>query len=469
MFSVHLSEIPRTISFRTGLLFLALFGCSFLALFGYIYWQTAFYLKTEADTALYRQVENRSAQAPDLQLLEIRKHAVQDAEARLPHSLFDADGKFIAGAIHQLPPYSAFDKPQEFRWLKANGHHRTIRFIVHRQADGKILLVAQDIHDIREFDELLINALISGGILLLVVGLFGAVALGYSAHRRLDKVSRSIKGIIEGDLTGRLPIQGTNDDIDRLASVVNGMLDELERLMSEVKGVCDDIAHDLRTPLTRLIAGLERAQRRGLDEEQYAGSINAALTEAKALLLTFKALLRISEIENSARRSHFAPLDLNLICADAAELYEPLAEERGIQLTLAESQTPAIIAGDAQLMFDAICNLLDNAIKFCPDQSQVRLTVIAEHSAVGIRVSDNGPGIAPAEREAVLRRLYRAESSRHTPGNGLGLSMVSAVARLHDMQLAVSDAAPGCQIDLLGKKPSATSALLLNPGVQNQL
>ena len=461
MSSVRLSEIPRTISFRTGLLFLGLFGCSFLALFGYVYWQTAFYLKTEADTALYRQVESRSAQGPELQLREIRNHAEQDTEARVPQSLFDAQGQFIAGAIQQLPPFSAYDKPQEFDWRKPSGHQRSIRFIVHHLADGKTLLVAQDIHDIREFDELLIKALVSGGVLLLVVGLFGAVVLGYSAHRRLDKVSRSIKGIIEGDLTGRLPIQGNNDDIDRLASVVNGMLDELERLMNEVKGVCDDIAHDLRTPLTRLIAGLERTQRRGLDEAQYAASIDAALVEAKALLLTFKALLRISEIENSARRSHFAPLDLNLISADATELYEPLAEERGISLTLNESQIPAVIAGDAQLLFDALCNLLDNAIKFCPDHSRVNLTVIADHGSVGIRVTDNGPGIAEGEREAVFRRLYRAEASRNTPGNGLGLSMVSAVARLHDLKLTVSDAAPGCRIELLGKTGLAgTSALL---------
>ena len=451
MSSVRLSEIPRTISFRTGLLFLGLFGCSFLALFGYVYWQTAFYLKTEADTALYRQVETRSAQDTALQLREIRNHAEQDTEARVPQSLFDAQGQFIAGAIQQLPPFSAYDKPQEFDWRKPSGHQRSIRFIVHHLADGKTLLVAQDIHDIREFDELLIKALVSGGVLLLVVGLFGAVVLGYSAHRRLDKVSRSIKGIIEGDLTGRLPIQGNNDDIDRLASVVNGMLDELERLMNEVKGVCDDIAHDLRTPLTRLIAGLERTQRRGLDEAQYAASIDAALVEAKALLLTFKALLRISEIENSARRSHFAPLDLNLISADATELFEPLAEERGISLTLYKSQRPAVIAGDAQLLFDALCNLLDNAIKFCPDHSQVSLTVIADHGSVGICVTDNGPGIAEGEREAVFRRLYRAEASRNTPGNGLGLSMVCAVARLHDLMLTVSDAAPGCRIELLGK------------------
>lgn len=449
---VRLSEIPRTISFRTGLVFLGLFGCSFLALFGYVYWQTAVYLKTEADTLLYRQVENRSAQDPQLQLREIRNHAAQDADGRMPHSLFDQQGQFLAGAIEQLPPFTAYDKPQEFRWKKANGHHRPVRFIVHRLADGKTLLVAQDIHDIREFDELLIRALVSGGVLLLVVGLFGAVVLGYSAHRRLDKVSRSIKGIIEGDLTGRLPVRGNNDDIDRLATVVNGMLDELERLMSEVKGVCDDIAHDLRTPLTRLIAGLERTQRRGLDEAQYAASIDAALNEAKSLLLTFKALLRISEIEDSARRSHFAPLDLNLISADAVELYEPLAQERDINLTLEPARFPAVMPGDAQLLFDAICNLLDNAIKFCPDHSAVRLTVISEPNRVGLCVTDNGTGIAQAEQEAVLRRLYRAEASRHTPGNGLGLSMVSAVARLHDMKLSISDAAPGCRIELTTRR-----------------
>ena len=452
MSSVRLSEIPRTISFRTGLVFLGLFGCSFLALFGYVYWQTAFYLKTEVDNGLYRQMADRSAQEPELQLRELRGHAVQDVEARLPHSLFDAQGQHMAGAIQQLPPISVYDTPQEFDWLKPNGRQRPIRFIAHRLPDSKILLVAQDIHDIREFDELLIRALVSGGLLLLVVGLVGAVALGYSAHRRLDTLSRSIKGIIEGDLTGRLPILGTNDDIDRLASVVNGMLDELGRLMSEVKGVCDDIAHDLRTPLTRLIGGLERTQRRGLDEAQYAASIDAALTEAKALLLTFKALLRISEIENSARRSHFASLDLNQISADAAELYEPLAEERGISLTLNPSQSPAIISGDAQLLFDALCNLLDNAIKFCPDHGRVSLTVIAEQGTVGIRVTDTGPGIAQSEREAVFRRLYRAESSRHTPGNGLGLSMVAAVARLHDLKLTVSDAGPGCQIDLVSTR-----------------
>lgn len=451
MFSVHLSDIPRTISFRTGAMFLVLFGCSFLVFFGYIYWQTAVYLKSEADEALYRQVENRSQQTPEIRAQQIRQHAVQDVAGRSPHALFDAQNQHIAGAIEVLPPFSAYDRPSELHWQKSTGHRRLIRFIAHKLPNGDTLLVAQDLHDIHEFDELLVHAFISGGLLLLLAGVLGTIALGHFAHRRLDVLSRSIEGIIQGDLSRRLPTRGNRDDIDRIASVVNKMLDELERLMSEVKGVCDDIAHDLRTPLTRLIAGLERAQRRAEHEDVYAPAIDAAIVEARGLLLTFRALLRISEIEDSARRSHFAKIDCNKIGADAAEFFEPLAEEKNIQLIFTAATQPAWLAGDAQLLFDAVGNLLDNAIKFSPDGSVIELAIIATGKVTGLRVTDNGPGIPEPERDAVLRRLYRAEASRHTAGNGLGLSMVAAVARLHDMTLVIGDAQPGCQIELTAK------------------
>ena len=451
MYSVRLSDIPRTISFRTGLMFLGLFLFSFLALFGYIYWQTTVYLRAEADAALHRQADNRSRLSSVERLQEILVHNRQDTEQRTPHSLFDAEGNHLAGAVKRLPEAKAFDRPADYNWHKADDRHRPLRFMLHRLDDGNILMVAQDAHDIHEFNELLVRAMISGGVLLLLVGLVGSVALGYFARRRLDALSHSISEIVKGDLSRRLPTRGNNDDVDRIAMVVNGMLDELERLMSEVKGVCDDIAHDLRTPLTRLMAGLERAQRRGVTADDYARTIDAALSEAGALLSTFRALLRISEIEDSARRSHFAPVDLNLVAADAAELFEPLAEERGIRLSYAPAPNTPMIAGDAQLLFDATCNLLDNAIKFSPDQGAVCLTISDGPEGVSLRVCDNGPGIAEAEREAVLRRLYRAEASRHTPGNGLGLSMVAAVARLHDMTLRIGDAQPGCLVELLLK------------------
>ncbi|MGC5700760.1 HAMP domain-containing histidine kinase [Pseudomonas sp. NFXW11] len=447
---VRLSEIPRTTSFRTALLFLALFGCSFFALFGYIYWQTTGYLLAEVDTALYHEVERQSAQAPALRHQEMLEHAAQDPEGRHPQGLFDASGNPLAGAIRQLPASGADDKPAEFIWDKSHGHDRPIRYLLRRLDDGGTLLLGQDIHDIREFDELLVNALISGGSLLLLVGLLGAIALGLSARRRLEVLSRSIRKIVEGDLSGRLPTRGNNDDIDRIAEVVNGMLDALERLMSEVKGVCDDIAHDLRTPLTRLIAGLERAQRRSLSPQACGATIDTALGEAKGLMQTFSALLRISEIEGSARRSHFTPVDFNQIAADAVELFEPLAQERGIGLAFHPSADACRLLGDAQLLFDATCNLLDNAIKFSPEQSTVTVSISTREQHCTLSIRDQGPGIPEAEREAVLRRLYRGESSRHTPGNGLGLSMVSAVARLHEMRLQISDAHPGCQVQLSG-------------------
>lgn len=451
MSSVRLSEIPRTSGFRVGLLFLALFGVSFLALFGYTYWQTAVYLKSEVDANLHRQIENRSSQPADVRLQEIRRHATQDHEGRVPHSLFDAQGNYVAGPLKRLPDGKSFDTPDEIRWQRPDGEVRPIRYIKHRLDDGQILVAAQDVHDIHEFDELLVNALVSGGALLLVIGLIGAMWLGNSTRVRLNALSNAIRRIVEGDLSRRLPVRGNYDDIDRISNVVNSMLDELERLMSEVKGVCDDIAHDLRTPLTRLIAGLERAQRRELEAQEYERVIDAALNEAKGLLMTFRALLRISEIEDSVRRSHFAPIDLNRIGGDAVELFEPLAEERNISLELVPAASPALISGDAQLLFDASCNLIDNAIKFSPEGAHVRVEISATSNIVGLTVRDNGPGIPESEREAVFRRLYRAESSRQTAGNGLGLSLVAAVARLHDLELTVTDAYPGCSISLQGK------------------
>lgn len=451
MFFARLSDVPRTISFRTALIFLALFICSFLALFGYIYWQTTGYLLNEVDGELYRAIDIRSSQPGPIRLQEMLDHSKGDPNNLAPFTLFDARGNPTAGPMKSIPKFGTLDQPHEFSWSAPGGHDRPVRFIVHRLDDGSTLVVAEDIHDIREFHELLMNALISGGSLLILVGLIGAVALGYSARRRLDVLTRSIRRIVAGDLGRRLPIRGNGDDIDRLSEVVNGMLDAIERLMGELKGVCDDIAHDLRTPLTRLIGGLERARRHRLSESEYLEAVDEALDEAKGMMQTFRALLRISQIEAGARRSNFSTVDLNKIGADVEELFEPLADERGIRLEFVAAGRPALFSGDPQLLFDATCNLLDNALKFAPDKGRVEVRVIADAIRSGLSVSDNGPGIPAEEREAVFRRLYRGEASRNTSGNGLGLSMVSAVARLHDMSLEIHDAQPGCRMEMMGK------------------
>jgi signal transduction histidine kinase len=270
--------------------------------------------------------------------------------------------------------------------------------------------------------------------------------------RRIDAVTRAIERIVRGNLSERLPAGGGRaGDLDRLVQVVNGMLDDIERLMQEVKGVSDGIAHDLRTPLTRLLAGLERAQRRAASAGEYAAAVEAAIVETQGILATFSAMLRIAEVEDGARRAGFTRLDLAQVAADVTELYDPLAEAKGVTLALKTAGPgPVEIPGDPSLLFEAIGNLVDNAIKFTPAGGCVTVRVFQEDGRRGVAVADTGPGIPAAEREAVLRRFYRAEKSRHTPGSGLGLSLVAAVAKLHGLRLTIEDAHPGCRVTLAG-------------------
>ncbi|WP_271023803.1 ATP-binding protein [Rhizobium sp. RCAM05973] len=234
-----------------------------------------------------------------------------------------------------------------------------------------------------------------------------------------------------------------------MAGVVNKMLAEIERLMHEVKGVCDNIAHDLRTPLTRLLAGLERVQRRSSSTEDYRQGVDEAIAETQAALRTFSALLRISEIEDGIRRSGFQSVDVVAIATDAVDFYEPAADEKSILMTFSVEGTPILaIPGEPSLLFEAIGNLLDNAIKFTPEGGAVSVRIRGGPRVTDITVSDTGPGIPPDESETILRRFYRTERSRHTPGNGLGLSLVAAVARLHAMVIIIDQPDTGASVSL---------------------
>jgi signal transduction histidine kinase len=448
MSSVGLSDIPRTTSFRLALLFLGLFGAASLALFGFMYWQTAGYVSHRVDNWLRNEMASRVATHSGERLRQLNERGALDPDGLRPMALFAGGGELLAGATVTLPsPLPPMDLPFDFM-LPRGGAMMPFRGTLHRLGSGDILLVAQDMSEIRQFRDLLLGAMASAGLVVLVLGLAGAAIVGAGALGRIDAVTRAIQRIIEGDLTKRLPSRGTSGDLDRLIQVVNRMLDEIEWLMHEVKGVTDDIAHDLRTPLTRLLAGLERVYRRGGTAEDYGAAVEEAITETRALLATFGALLRIAEVEAGARRAGFTMLDLNTLAADAADFYEPLAEYKGVALSLETARVPAVMPGDPSLLFEAIGNLVDNAIKFTPSNGRVGLRIIAGDERLGLEVSDSGPGIPLAERTAVLRRFHRAEKSRHTPGSGLGLSLVAAVAKLHGLNLAIEDVEPGCRVRL---------------------
>ncbi|WP_223799026.1 sensor histidine kinase [Sphingomonas nostoxanthinifaciens] len=346
-------------------------------------------------------------------------------------------------------PLGDVDRPFFFTSSTASGRFR-YRGLAHRFPGGEVALVAQNLHEAREFDEAFLQTAFWGGLLTALLGLGGAVVVAVGTVRRFDAAAFAIQEIMRGDLSRRLPTGGTSSDLDRLVIVVNAMLDEIERLMGEVKGVCDGIAHDLRTPLTRIVAGLERVQRRTPAPEGYAAAVDDAVAELRAVLRTFSAMLRIAEIEDGARRKGFQDVDLATIVQDVVDFHEPVAEDRSIALSFEhDPERITVLSGDPGLLFTAISNLVDNALKFTPPHGRVSVGLHDSDGMLAIVVSDTGYGIDPDERNAVFRRFYRSEDSRHTPGNGLGLALVAAVARLHDLSVAIEQLTPGTRIALI--------------------
>jgi len=252
-----------------------------------------------------------------------------------------------------------------------------------------------------------------------------------------------------GNLSDRVPLRGTSDEFDQLAGNLNRMLDQIERLMTAMREVTDDVAHDLRTPLSRLRTRLERALSEPSGADASAGSsqgeaIRAAIAEADRLLATFNALLSIAELESGARRDETGPLDLSQVAWAAAELYEPVAEEKGFMLNVL-AEPDVIIRGDRHLLSQALDNLLDNALKYA-GAGEIEIRVCRHNGQAVLEVADRGPGIPEADRETVLDRFVRLEASRTTPGNGLGLSLVRAIVRRHGGSVVLEDNRPGLRV-----------------------
>ncbi|GAB3627660.1 two-component sensor [Pandoraea terrae] len=448
-FFARLRELPRTSSFRLAVLFLGLFGLVSLGLCAYLYISISGFAMQSVDDWLLREQAGIRRVAPDRLRAALDEKARVDTLQRRPFGLFDAGGARLAGGFPGVQPViPSLDKPFSTK-VTIHGHRVPLRCIATALPSQQLVLQCQDVHDVGHFNEQLREVLVSVGVATLLVWLGCAAFVAASAMRRIDAVTDSIRDIMTGDLGRRLPVSGQRNDIDRLAAVVNGMLDHIERLMDEVRGVCDAIAHDLRTPLTRLRAGLERAQRNTSSVEQQRAVIEDAIEQTSELLRTFNALLRIAEVEGDARRAGFVPVDLRGITDDVIEFYQPTAEEKGISLDYQRPAEPVrMAAGDPSLLFEAISNVLDNAIKFAPPGGRVSLALTGTADGFCMAVRDNGPGIPPDERARVFRRFHRTESSRSTPGSGLGLSVAQAIARMHGMSIGITDESPGCTVAL---------------------
>ncbi|WP_245501168.1 sensor histidine kinase [Lichenibacterium minor] len=369
-------------------------------------------------------------------------------------ALLDAAGRRVGGNMVGLPRGLPVDGRPRFTPADVlthdpggDGRPETLRAAAFRLDDGRILVLGRDLDELDHTRAVILRALLLGLGPMLAVGLGVGAFLGRRALDRVAAVDRVVARVAGGQLGERLPVRGTGDEFDRLARGINLMLDDLERLLGEVRDVGSSVAHDLRTPLTRARLGLERARDAVRDAAGGRRAIDEALAWLDASFAVITAVLRIGEVEHGRRRAGFARVALAPLLREVAELYEPLAEEKGVELAL-RIEGEADLAADRALLFEAVSNLVDNAVKFSALGRACSIGLVAERGEAVILVEDSGPGIAPAERGLVLKRFYRGEASRSSEGSGLGLALVVAVARLHGFRLTLGDAGPGCRVEL---------------------
>ncbi|MGV2289798.1 HAMP domain-containing sensor histidine kinase [Trinickia sp. YCB016] len=439
-------------TFRLLSVYAVIFSFSVMLLLGFIGWTVTGDMERETDVVMEWQLiyfdsltDNQLSDAIHRRLEHEHMHTNY-------YGLFAPDGSHLAGDVVALPAGVPATRKgvtlSNTLPIEGNVEAPVVRAMAQKRKDGNTLVIARDLTHILRIRETIINALIAGGLLCLAAGVAGGLALSLRQMQRAKEIRRVTQRIAQGDLGQRLPVGG-RDELDMLAHLVNHMLEEVERLMNEVKGACDGIAHDLRTPLAHVRTLLARIAERTdrLDDESIDLLVERARTETDALLDRFRAMLRISEIGTLQRRGGFGEVELDSLVREVGELYEPLAENRGIQFAVHAEPTESI-HGDRALLFEMFSNLIDNAIKFTPDGGTVTMELRQTHAGPRVDVVDNGAGIPPDEREAVLQRFYRGERTRHLKGSGLGLSIVSAVIRVHDFTMRIDDARPGTRVTI---------------------
>jgi signal transduction histidine kinase len=438
MFSMQFSALRRTTTFRLTVLYGLLFALGTIALLGMVYLRSAGYLTQRVDGILNTEAD-ALMRSPSAGLRErlVDELALNGTRTNV-YGLFTAAGVRVAGNLPALPPVLLKShKPVEVS--PTTEFRASARLIAHRLPDGEILVVGRDVSQLQQIRSIITQALTWSGVLILLAGLALGLILSVAPLQRLRRLQAVAQDIARGDLKRRMPVSGRGDELDVFASAVNYMIGEVERLMSEVRGATEVIAHDLLNPLANAALQLRRIQRSDVHEPQAVERVAARIAE---VLERFRAILRIAELDVRERRGGFAIIDLAEVTAPVSELYQPLAEEAGVRLqVLAESGTT--VEGDAKLLFEAVSNLIDNAIKFGGRGSTVRVRLGTDPARPQIIVEDDGPGIPAAERAAVLQRFYRGERSRAVAGSGLGLSVVAAIVRLHEFTLTLEDANPG--------------------------
>ena len=372
--------------------------------------------------------------------------------SRFFYILVDSEGNKVAGDLDAWPSFREFGRgwlafEREVLAWDGEAEHREFMARSRTLGDGSRLLVARHYSDLISNAKLMLRMLARGMLITIILGVIGGAWTSLTMLREVEAINRGVRTIMEGDLSERIPITGRGGDIEVLVLNFNSLLDRIQSLMAGVRQVSDNIAHDLRTPLTRLRNHLSSLEQHCKPENR--DEVQAMLAEADGLLATFNGLLRIAQVESGHRRAGFGALDLAAIVRDVVELYEPLAQDKQQQVALDMPPERVNIVGDRDLLFQALANVLDNAIKYTPEAGIIRVGLRKAHEQVVVDVSDSGPGIPDEKHEKVFERFYRVEASRgQQSGNGLGLSLVSAVMKLHDGKVTLHSDQKGLRVRL---------------------
>jgi signal transduction histidine kinase len=444
------AEFMHSTTLRRTFLVAGIVAAFIVALLGFVYLKTEDDLTMRSDRVIAAQMAVLADLSPERRLDAINEHLKQDPGRVQLAGLFGPNGRRITGNLESLPPGLKTDNAVQSavvdRIDESGREKQTVRLVARSLPNGDLLLIGRNVDEVGEVAGVVGRALAFGLIPAVLLCLAVGVALSARARNRIMEVNERAQRIIAGDLRERLPHRNTDDPFSKLAMIVNGMLDEMEILIHSLAGVGNDIAHDLRTPLTRARLSLERGRNSAGTLEQLQIVADKTIQGIDQSLSIITAILRLAEIENSQRSAGFGEVALADLVREVGDMYEPIAEDKGIALVV-HAPHELTAYGDRDLLIEAIANLVDNAVKFTPAGGQVEIGLFRGHGENIVRVRDTGSGISEHERDAVLRRFYRSDKIRHTSGLGLGLNLVAAIVRLHGFRFTIVPGS-GCVVEI---------------------
>jgi len=437
----------------------------------YFFWNVLSVFEGEAIAGIEEEmkelisVRSRSNHQEMVQEIVERSHPIGTT-----HRVYLLTGTTDQPAVGNLTSVEGVSIPAREGWhdllitpaRASSSGYLNLRLKVRPIVGGYTLTVGRDISAAMKIREVFKKSSLAAAVIALTLGLTGGYILSRRTLQRIASVNRTAEAIHEGDLRQRIPLQGAGDEFDQLARNLNNMIERIEHLVETMREVTDNVAHDLRSPLNRLRNKIEVTLLREKKGDEYRQVLESAIGDIEEILTIFNAVLRIAQIESSAARDGFEAMDLSSIVSDVVELYLPAAEEKGISIAV-EAGPGALLEGDPQLLSQAVANLLDNSIKYTGPRCNIYVEVSRTDDRVTLKVADNGPGIPEKYREAVLGRFVRLDPQRSTPGTGLGLSLVAAVAHRHHASMRLEDNEPGLRVmlsfppHLTPKAPNATT------------